>query len=756
MNNSQFRNLLLQERDQARGQDNVSEQNPAKANAAPHSQGAKRSFMPMTPRKVKGGTDVDFARQVRERNAALGGSGRPASKKFKSRDPRGVKLGAGYTDRAKAREDAQDDEGEEGSKAARIKALEEQVKLDQISQETFEALRDEITGGDVSSTHLVKGLDRRLLERVRRGEDVLGTGSGDGAAAPPPDVDEELDKLGEQEVQAIAREKNEKKGNMAAPAQLAGKKRSRNEIMAELKAQRQAAAAAKATPSLDSRWRKVGEKQRDRIEIDAKGREVLITVDEDGIVKKKVRKVPEKSSDVADMPDASKPVLGADADISALASQALPPQKEEEEEEEEDDDIFEGVGTDYDPLGNVGGDEDDDDSDEENSKEGKVRPAAKGSPGEPSAATLVPAPETTDARPSAKRNYFGDSIDEQAARTEADRFAGVENLLKKAAQKGENAEDDVSEGDEDLDDAARAEKAAKQKKRAAMLEAAQRDRDMEDMDMGFGSSRYEDEAEVDAEGSKTRLSQWKGKVGGGEEDEGWEEGGSKEKRKRKPKKRKGDANNAADIMRVIEGHMPRSPFSPVKISMYLDSALNAKYCRGSASRFSPYLAIPSQLYSRSGDAASAPDTTTTPECPNFDDEGKLVISRATFIITLTISIFFTLVSLLLVTALLYREWSRRRETARAKTWGRKSIYRNRISYAKKAVDLEFSSQYSGCLVNVHENPEMGTDSPVEIGAEQRIWEAPAVPARTVPGKDVNKIKPSLHCGDRAGYWMPHK
>ncbi|KAI7332011.1 hypothetical protein KC315_g4869, partial [Hortaea werneckii] len=347
MNNSQFRNLLLQERDQARSQDNGTEQNPAKPNAAPHAHTNKRSFMPMTPRNVKGGTDVDFARQVRERNAALGGSAQPASKKFKSRDPRGVNLGAGYTDRAKAREEAQDDEGEEGSKAARIKALEEQMKLDQISQETFEALRDEITGGDVGSTHLVKGLDRRLLERVRRGEDVLGTGNGDGAAAPPPDVDEELDKLGEQEVHAIAKEKNEKRGNMAAPAQLAGKKRSRNEIMAELKAQRQAAAAAKAAPSLDSRWRKVGEKQKDRIEIDAKGREVLITVDDDGIVKKRVRKVPEKSSNVADMPDASKPVLGADVEISTAAPQAPPPQ----EEEEEDDDIFEGVGTDYDPLG---------------------------------------------------------------------------------------------------------------------------------------------------------------------------------------------------------------------------------------------------------------------------------------------------------------------------------------------------------------------------------------------------------------------
>ncbi|GAB1735707.1 hypothetical protein NU219Hw_g4271t1 [Hortaea werneckii] len=549
MNNSQFRNLLLQERGQARDQNNGSEQNSAKASAAPPAHGNKRSFMPMTPRNVKGGTDVDFARQVRERNAALGGSAQPASKRFKSRDPRGVKFGAGYTDRAKARDEAQDDEGEEGSKAARIKALEEQVKLDQISQETFEALRDEITGGDVGSTHLVKGLDRRLLERVRRGEDVLGTGNGDGAAAPPPDVDEELDKLGEQEVQAIAKEKNEKKGNMAAPAQLAGKKRSRNEIMAELKAQRQAAASAKAAPSLDSRWRKVGEKQKDRIEIDAKGREVLITVDDDGIVKKRVRKVPEKSSDVADMPDASKPVLGADADISTSVPQAPPPQ----EEEEEDNDIFEGVGTDYDPLGNVGGDEDDEDSDEEDSKEAKRRSGVKESQGKSSPTSLARDPQTTEAKPSAKRNYFGNSVDEQDPHVEADRFAGVENLLKKAAQKGDDVEGDVSEGDEDLDDAARAEKAAKQKKRAEMLEAAQRDRDMEDMDMGFGSSRYEDEAEVDAEGSKIRLSQWKGKVGGADEDEGWEEGGSKEKRKRKPKKRKGDANNAADIMRVIEG-----------------------------------------------------------------------------------------------------------------------------------------------------------------------------------------------------------
>ncbi|KAK3060847.1 hypothetical protein LTR53_019981, partial [Teratosphaeriaceae sp. CCFEE 6253] len=102
---------------------------------------------------------------------------------------------------------------------------------------------------------------------------------------PVPDVDEELDKLGEQEVVTVQREKA-KKGSMAPPS-LAGKKRNRDEIMAEMKAQREAAARAKAAPQLDARWRKVGEKEKSRVEIDSKGREVMITVDEDGVVKKK-------------------------------------------------------------------------------------------------------------------------------------------------------------------------------------------------------------------------------------------------------------------------------------------------------------------------------------------------------------------------------------------------------------------------------------------------------------------------------------
>lgn len=528
MNNNQFRRLVLDQPDRENG-----ESTSSKAASAPSTLGAKKSsFMPMTPRAVKGGIDVDFARQVRERNAAL-----QPSKKFKSTAPKGVKYGAGYTDRAKARAEADDGEDE---KAGRIKALEEQMKLGQIPVETFEALRDEIAGGDVASTHLVKGLDRRLLERVRRGEDVMGSGGRGGSGAEPqPDVDEELEKIEDRQVEAIQRDKAQKKGTMAATPPVAGVKRSRDEIMAELKAQRKAVAEAKAAPTLDtSKWKKVGEKERNRIVIDHKGREVLITVDEDGIVKRKVRKlVPTESSanqSKLQMPDAGKEILGADANVH------MPPQTAAEESDE--DDIFEGVGAEYNPLGN---DDDDEDSSESGSSDGEdeeKKPSGL-SPGK--AKTQISGDkEAGEDRPATPRNYFKDtpSIHEEHGE---DRLVGVQNILKKAAKMDSTRSDN---GDDDSDESAEA-KAARVKKRAEML--AQQDRDFDDMDMGFGNSRYDD-GEDDGEGGKVKLSEWKGSKAG-EDDEGEEGGRGSSKKKRKPKKRKGDANSMSDIMRVIEG-----------------------------------------------------------------------------------------------------------------------------------------------------------------------------------------------------------
>ena len=185
-----------------------------------------------------------------------------------------------------------------------------------------------------------------------------GTENASNAAEPVPDVEDELDRLGEKEVETVKKETTTKKGTLVSPPPVAGVKRSRDEIMAELKAQRKAAAEAKAASASDNRFRKVGEKQKSRIQIDHKGREVLVTVDEDGIVKKKVRKIPTQEKAELDMPDASRPVLGADAVVPAVSQL-----REPEVEEDSDHDIFEGEGTEYNPLGD---DDEDDDSEDSN------------------------------------------------------------------------------------------------------------------------------------------------------------------------------------------------------------------------------------------------------------------------------------------------------------------------------------------------------------------------------------------------------
>jgi hypothetical protein len=75
---------------------------------------------------------------------------------------------------------------------------------------------------------------------------------------------------------------------------------------------------------------------------------------------------------------------------------------------------------------------------------------------------------------------------------------------------------------------------------------------------------------------------------------------------------------------------------------------------------------------------------------------------------------------------------------------------------RKEVDNEYSRQYSGCLVNVYENPELGSDSPVELMLPERIWEVPAVPRKPVE-MDQNqrrgKVK-SLFFDHGVGLWMP--
>ena len=324
------------------------------------------------------------------------------------------------------------------------------------------------------------------------------------------------------------------------PPPQAGRKRTRDEILRDLKAARAAAKnggartdeAAKAEPALGARFKKVGALPapgQARIERDDKGREVLITVDAEGRVKRKVRRARAAEGNGLLVPDAGAAPLGADA--------VVPERPVEEAVEEEEGDIFEGVGAEYDPLG----DEEDSASgsaSEEDAEDGEVpeRPSRPPPPNESVAAppTSTGPTEPSGAAPSGPRNYFGSTdttdVDDATAPTNPLQDPTIMAALKRAAA---IAQPDKTDAD------AKASARSTVQDRAAML-----DRDDADMDMGFGSSRMDDDE--DEEGFKGKLAAW-----GDEEGEGGEKRGGQQ-RKRGKKKRKGDKDSAKDVLAVLE------------------------------------------------------------------------------------------------------------------------------------------------------------------------------------------------------------
>ncbi|KAH9224205.1 hypothetical protein DL95DRAFT_323763 [Leptodontidium sp. 2 PMI_412] len=521
MNNSQFRKLVLDTPARQASSSSPTDKAAQRNGATPSTLGSRmRSSIPMTPRTVAGYSSTNsFARQLAERNASASG---PSAKKFRSAAaPKGAKLADGYTDRSKQLRSGGDEEEEENDKVTRVKALEEMMKLQQIDEETFIKLREEILGDDVKDrAKLVKGLDWGLLERVRRGEvgveDVLEGAEKKGAESDDEgeDVDDEFERLEEREVEAVVKEREKKKGEMAPPA-LTGKKRNRDQILADMKAARQAAKEA-AAPSLGAKFKKVGQRRAEsRIERDGKGREVLITVDEHGNEKRKVRKIQEPEPAI----EKGHGLLMPDKDVKPLGMEV--PDIPKVEEEEDDMDIFDGVGDEYDPLAGLS----EDDSDVEK-EDGEVEEIKK-----PAAGSMAPPP-----KPTASRNYFNEPS-KPAPPDESKPAALSDPTILAALRKASSLNLPSSEP-------SNAEEAAKEARRKKMLERD--DRDSQDMDMGFGSSRFADEE--DFEEKKIKLSEW----GKGGDDDGEDGGKGKEKRKRGPKKRKGDSNSAADVMKVLE------------------------------------------------------------------------------------------------------------------------------------------------------------------------------------------------------------
>lgn len=426
----------------------------------------------------------------------------------------------------------------------RIAALEKLVKEGQIDQATFDRLRGELgVGGDMKSTHMIKGLDWDLLKRVKAGEDVTKRspepeespgpeeyGDGDGDGEEEVDMDAEFERVteekGQEEVASTApNTKEKKKGTMAPPPQ----KKSRNEILKELKASRAAAAPAPPAPAesvLGSKFKKLSDSSKPEkkrwVEQDENGRrkEILAITDAQGNTKRKTRWLdnPGEPTGLL-MPAKDAKPLGMDVPVG-MAATAAPA------DEDEDEDIFEGVGADYNPLADLDDGSSSDDSDEEGQVQVPGSAAKKPPTEEP------PQPSTTESplEPSRPRNYFSirnePTVDEDQARVNP--LAHDPSLLaafkRAAALRQADEKKDDQGGDKDSNHGQR------------FLEEMRRReaQDAMDMDMGFGGSRVEDDEEeepVVLEG----------------------EGGSRgNKRKRGPKKRKGDKDNVSDVMKVME------------------------------------------------------------------------------------------------------------------------------------------------------------------------------------------------------------
>ena len=509
MDNSKFRDLLQHDQRTSSPGGAVTRQDfkkPALGSRA-------RASISMTPRSI-GGQNASKIFTRRAADHREGHGDQPAVKKLKSSAPKGTKFASGYQDRTQARQAAEDGVHSGDDKEKRLKALEEMYKLQQIDEPTFEGLKGEIgVGGDLGSTHLVKGLDWKLLERIRQGDDINSTPQPQKKPGEPPnvDVEDELDHVLEKDVEAVSRTQRKAQDETTAEEQPI----TRNEILRRLKESRSGTldTVTPSTPVLGDRFKKVKSSPSNKKKyvevVNGRRREVLVITNKDGTTKRKTRWL-DKDGDVRK--DAQSPPLGMEVPVDFLAKQqAL---LEEQARENEDDDIFQGV-TDYNPLAGINsGSEDEGDN-------------------EPETGARV---EMSVASPSLKpRNYFAAS---NGAEEPKDRINPIMkdptliSALKRAAALGR------SEGS--ADDDPNLERASKHQQLLARLKKHDQE-DAADVDLGFGESRFGDEDEED------------GAIR--EDGEGTEK---KSGRKRGPKKRKGDKHNVSDVVAVMQGRQNKS------------------------------------------------------------------------------------------------------------------------------------------------------------------------------------------------------
>lgn len=467
-------------------------------------------------RSVLGGssTQSEFARQLAANNAA-----EQKARKFRSSAaPLGTRLPEGYVDRTKDREEDGSDE-----RARRLAALEELLKEGGIEHEDY-VRQTKLLGGDVSSTHLVKGLDFKLLEKVRRGEDVMRAIRDDGGdeeeeGQNSEDEEDVLDKVLERDIVPEKKEEKKKKGNLAP--------KTRAEILAELKRSRE---AAKPVSVLGSKFKKIGVKEEKK---DENGAKVKYVTGADGKVKKMVKKDKKKKGD--------EPQLVSTTIMGMMPPPAMPGKTEKKvEEEDEDIDIFEGAGIEYNPLAGLNDDDDDSSSSssEEEGEEGEIQPtkktksekapesSSKSSPPPPTSPSSSSMPPPPPSAPKPKVNYFNEPTSSSSSDTykppsSASALLSSNPELAAALAKASTLKAFSTPSEDEAG-----------KRRKALMESA--DRDAFDIDFGFGGSRdFGDEDDDDGTVAKSS-------------------GGGGKKRKRGGKPKKGDKNDAGVVGKIVE------------------------------------------------------------------------------------------------------------------------------------------------------------------------------------------------------------
>ena len=523
MDNAQFRNLLKDDKSSDAVLKSSSSTNGFKT---PSLGSRARASMPMTPRSVAGyNPSKDLLRQVSEHTRQT--NGEPPKKRFKTvAAPRGTKLGQGYQDRTNLRQGSEDAQTDREKK---LKDLEEMWKKEKIDRATFEKLRDQMgIGGDVGSTHLVKGLDFKLLERVKRGEDLNEVATKTDQHEGSANLDDELDTVLDKEITAQQRDeaKTERRTAKESPE---SQVLTRDEILRRLKISRGAnSTAVAAEPDQGHRFKKIAatnkpDKKKFVEVVNGRRREVLVITDKQGKTKRKSRWLDPEGA--ATNTNAAPLGMEVPADIAAKHKAAI----DQATIEEEDDDIFQGVGIDYDPLKDIESDSDNDVPQEKTEQKQDNN--------------------AVDDVETKRRNYFSTATPDEYPDAKANPLTKDPTLmaaLKRAAAIRHSDEDkDKDQANRNTAENTEQGSATSAKHTAFLQKLKQREReDARDMDFGFGESRFGDDDDEDGP-----LDEYEGE-GEGESGKG---GGQKQQRKRAPKKRKGDKNNVADVMSVLEG-----------------------------------------------------------------------------------------------------------------------------------------------------------------------------------------------------------